>query len=92
MLKKLLSKIKEVFKSGFCIRRVVRSFDEHFNISKSFTIYGRNAMHWAVNIKIFGAWLCFRLPFTCFGKWWPLYLYYSIDGTPNMAKWKIGKC
>ena len=47
------------------------------------TIYGENAMHWAVNIhtKRWG-YICFRLPFRCFGRWWPLYFYVSPNGTP----------
>lgn len=46
-------------------------------------IYGENAMHWAVNVKTetFG-YICFRLPFRCFGRWWPLYFYVSPDATP----------
>ena len=54
------------------------------------TIYGENAMHWAVNIKVRKTIMCFRLPFRCFGKWWPLYLYFSKDGTPTRASWGIG--
>ena len=56
------------------------------------TIYGENAMHWAVNISTrrFG-YICFRLPFRCFGQWWPLYYYCSPNGTPWAATFKIGK-
>ena len=54
------------------------------------TIYGENAMHWAVNIKLKNTYMCFRLPFRCFGKWHPLYLYFSQNATPNKATWKIG--
>jgi len=46
------------------------------------TLYGRNAMHFAVNIVICGGYLCFRLPVTCFGRWWPLYAYWSPNATP----------
>ena len=53
----------------------------HFKIVR-ITVYGRNAMHWGVTIKTKRGYLCFRLPFTCFGKWWSLYLYHSPDGTP----------
>lgn len=47
------------------------------------TLYGENAMHWAINIrtKRFG-YICFRLPFRCFGSWWPLYFYVSPNATP----------
>ena len=50
------------------------------------TMYGENAMHWAVNIrtKRWG-YVCFRLPFRCFGGWWPLYFYCSPDATPTRA-------
>ena len=51
------------------------------------TIYGENAMHWAVNIKIRDGWFCFRLPIRCFGAWWPLYCYFSPDATPTRATW-----
>jgi hypothetical protein len=47
-----------------------------------FVIYGQNAMHWAVNIRIRGGYLCFRLPLLCFGRWWPLYAYWSENATP----------
>ena len=49
------------------------------------TIYGQNAMHWAVNIKIPKCYICFRLPLRCFGKWWPLYLYISENATPGSS-------
>lgn len=57
-----------------------------------FTIYGRNAMHWGVNIytKRWG-YVCFRLPFTCFGKWWPLYFYVSPNATPWASTFMIGR-
>lgn len=47
------------------------------------TIYGRNAMHWGVTIwtRRWG-FVCFRLPFRCFGQWWPLYFYVSPNATP----------
>jgi len=53
------------------------------------TIYGANAMHWAVNIatRRWG-WVCFRLPLPCFGRWWPLYFYCSPDATPQSATFK----
>jgi len=56
------------------------------------TIYGANAMHWAVNIytKRWG-YICFRLPFPCFGKWWSLYFYISPNATPWAATFYIGK-
>lgn len=51
------------------------------------TIYGENAMHWAINIRTRNGWLCFRLPLRCFGKWWPLYCYWSPNATPDAATW-----
>lgn len=59
------------------------------------TIYGENAMHWAVNIRTWGGWFCFRLPLRCFGRWWPLYCYWSIDATPpdepGLGRWFWGR-
>jgi hypothetical protein len=55
------------------------------------TFYGENAMRWAVNWKVFGTHICFRLPFRCFGRWWSLYIYSSPDATPTRAKWIIGR-
>lgn len=55
------------------------------------TIYGRNAMHFAVNIhtKRWG-YICFKLPTRCFGVWWPWYFYVSPDATPQSATFKRG--
>lgn len=63
----------------------------HLNIGPA-TIYGENAMHWAVNIrtKRWG-YICFRLPLRCFGTWWPLYFYTSPNGTPGKATYCIPK-
>lgn len=56
------------------------------------TIYGENAMHWGVDIKTKWGFVCFRLPFRCFGGWWPLYFYVSPDATPNRATfWLYGR-
>jgi len=57
-----------------------------------FTVYGENAMHWAVNIrtKKWG-YICFRLPLRCFGEWWPVYFYISPNGTPGKAIYCIPK-
>ncbi len=64
----------------------------HLNIGKRITIYGRNAMHFGVTIrtKKYG-YICFRLPFTCFGRWFPLYLYFSPNATPWAATFMIGR-
>jgi len=61
----------------------------HINIGP-ITIFGQNAMHWAINIKSKWGSICFRLPFPCFGRWWPLYFYISPDATPCRATYIIG--
>ena len=73
------------------------SFAENFlggrrNIDK-ITIYGENAMHWAVNMRTRRwGWVCFRLPVRCFGRWWPLYFYCSPNATPkNATFWLFGR-
>ena len=64
-------------------------FGGHMNIGP-ITIFGENAMRWAVNIKTKRwGYVCFRLPFRCFGRWWPLYFYCSPDGTPTSATFII---
>ena len=56
------------------------------------TLYGENAMHWAINAETPWGYLCFRLPLRCFGYRWPMYCYISPDGTPNRAtKWFWGR-
>ena len=52
------------------------------------TIYGENAMHWAVNIKTKRGYFCFSLPFRCFGVRWPQYCYLSPNGTPQHPETK----
>jgi len=60
----------------------------HVNLWK-ITIYGENAMNWAVNIRIGKGHLCFTLP-----TWrrvikkdgW--YVYFSPDATPTASLWK----
>lgn len=61
----------------------------HVSIGR-LTIYGENAMHWGVTIRLKNTSMCFRLPFRCFHRWWPMYLYFSPDCTPSSATWKIG--
>lgn len=64
-------------------------FGGHLSIGP-ITIYGENAMHWAVNIRCFGGYFCFRLPFRCFGHWWGWYFYHSPNATPWAANWYVG--
>jgi hypothetical protein len=64
----------------------------HIVIGKNIVIYGRNAMHWGVTIytKKYG-YICFRLPLFCYGKWYPLYLYFSPNATPWASTFMLGK-
>lgn len=59
-------------------------FSEHWDFGR-ITVYGENAMHWGVTVKLKKAYLCFRLPLRCYGKWWPLYCYVSPNATPSAA-------
>ncbi len=63
----------------------------HISIGK-LTIHGRNAMHWGCHLytKKYG-YICWRLPFKCYGKWYPLYLYFSPNATPWAATFMLGK-
>lgn len=55
----------------------------HINIGKRITIFGENAMHWAIEIrtKRFGV-IVFTLPVRTFGKYWGCHIYFSPNGTP----------
>jgi len=62
----------------------------HISIGR-LTIYGRNAMHFAINYRRKdGNYVCFRLPLFCFGKWWSVYFYISPDATPTRATYTLG--
>jgi hypothetical protein len=52
-------------------------------------VYGFNAMHVAIDMRWRSGWICFHPPMRCFGKWWPWYLYFSPDATPQQATWKL---
>jgi hypothetical protein len=55
------------------------------------TVYGANAMHWAVNVHTERwGWICFHPPTRTFGGRWPWYFYVSPNGTPSCATFKIG--
>ena len=82
-------KIWGIHKKYQCLSWWENFMGGHLNIGR-ITIYGENAMHWAINIRIFKTYICFRLPFKCFGKWWGLYFYISKDATPTEATFKIG--
>lgn len=81
---KIINKIK-----NYCVNK---DFMENYINIGNVTIYGRNAMHWAVRIhsKKYG-YICFRLPLPCFGRWWPLYFYCSPNATPWAATFMLGK-
>ena len=72
--------------------------ERHFGGSFSFTIlgkrvtlYGFNAMHVAIDIRVSKyKFICFHPPMRCFGVWWPWYLYASPDATPGRAFWGYG--
>lgn len=79
----MFKKIKHYFKYDF--------LSGHIRIGK-LTIYGRNAMHWGCTLytKKYG-YICWRLPLHCYRKWWPLYLYFSPDATPQKSTFMLGK-
>lgn len=62
----------------------------HISLGR-FTFYGENAMNWGVTIwtETFG-YICFRLPFRCFGVWCPLYFYTSPNATPRASTFYRG--
>lgn len=79
----MLRKLKNYFKYNF--------LTGHISIG-NLTIYGRNAMHWGCHLytKKYG-YICWRLPFTYDGRWYPLYLYFSPNATPWAATFMLGK-
>lgn len=66
-----------------------RIFQGHVNLGRRITIYGANAMHWAVNVWFRDNWWCFHWPTRTFGGRWPWYFYISRDATPHamVASW-----
>jgi hypothetical protein len=55
------------------------------------TIYGANAMHWAVNVQWRGEYWCFHPRTRTFGGRWPAYFYISRDATPHTARVMWGR-
>lgn len=47
------------------------------------TVYGANAMHWAINISTPWGYICFHPTTRTFGGRWPWYFYMSRDATPH---------
>lgn len=70
-------------------RFIDRWFGSHLTFGP-ITIYGRNAMHFAVNIRTRWGYVCFKPLTRCFGVWWPAYFYISPDATPHRARVKWG--
>lgn len=61
---------------------VDRFLGGHFSIGR-LTVYGHNAMHWAVNYRTERwGWMCLRLPLPSQGGFRPLYFYASPNATP----------
>lgn len=57
------------------------------------TIYGANAMHWAINVWFRDAYWCFHPTTSTFstkGHKWGWYFYISRDGTPSRATFALG--
>jgi len=68
-----------------------RIFTGHLSLGR-LTIYGANAMHYAVNFSTGKGYICAR-PTTGAGarhQQWLWYLYVSPDATPGSAWWGIG--
>jgi hypothetical protein len=66
-----------------------RIFTGHIKIGRV-TIYGANAMHWAINVWFAGAYWCFHPTTRTFGATWPWYFYISPDATPQSAHFRVG--
>jgi hypothetical protein len=65
-----------------------RIFPGHFVVGPV-TVYGANAMHYAVNIRTRWGYLCAR-PTTGRSGYWPWYVYLSENATPERATWGFG--
>lgn len=66
-----------------------RIFTGHKTIGRV-TVYGANAMHWAINVQARGTYWCFHWKTRTFGATWPWYFYISKDATPYEATFKLG--
>lgn len=67
--------------SGLLGRLLDRYVGGHMTVGPV-TFYGRNAMHYAINVETRFGYVCVRPPLTCFGVWWPVYAYVSENATP----------
>ena len=72
------------------MRELKKLMTGHFNIGTKVTVYGNNAMHYAVNIRTKYGILCMRPSTRSNGGQWRWYIYLSPDGTPDSASWGIG--
>lgn len=66
-----------------------RLFRGHVKIGRV-TIWGANAMHWAINVWLLGHWWCFHPSTRTYGGRWPWYFYISKDATPQNACYLVG--
>jgi len=53
------------------------------------TLYGANAMHWALQIKTPWGFICAHPRTRTFGGNWPAYFYVSPDATPQSATFTL---
>jgi len=67
-----------------------RLFQGHWSLGP-LVIFGANAMHWAVNLRVGKQWWCFHPTTNTFGECWPWYFYISPDATPNEAIYRTGR-
>lgn len=63
-----------------------RLFRGHVTIGRV-TLYGANAMHWALNVWWLGHYWCVHPTTHTYGGTWPWYAYISKDATPQGACW-----
>lgn len=71
-------------------RKLADSWKGHWSFGPV-TIYGANAMHWAINIRLRRLHtLCVHPTTRCGGGYWPWYVYMSLDCTPSTAWWGFG--
>ncbi len=67
-----------------------RRLGGHFSVGGRIVLYGFNAMHVALNVRLFGYWWCVHPTMRVFGKWWPWYFYVSKYATMGGARFAIG--
>lgn len=77
-----------LFGGGRSDRLRDRIFTGHVSIGPV-TIYGANAMHYAVNVRTGAGYICAR-PTTSQAGRRPWYLYISPNATPSSAVWGVG--